>query len=201
MVSKVRLRRIRVTAARARRGRLLHHCGRSQPLMGPASYAPLRTRREPAACAETACLARRQRRSRSSSEGRPTRHNAASKPPMVQTIGQNARIAALSIARLHPAITQGLHTANAGQEVGFWPQNRQYMTNAGQYSNPGKIFLLSVNHATPLSRSSKLFYKASREQITAFRYLPNFERKPTSWRSSGGLTTVGRNLLRQVRAL
>ena len=29
--------RIRVTAARARRGRLLHHCGRSQPLMGPAA--------------------------------------------------------------------------------------------------------------------------------------------------------------------
>src|SRR4051812_25045367 len=32
--------RIRVTAARARRGRLLHHCGRSQPLMGSAVYAP-----------------------------------------------------------------------------------------------------------------------------------------------------------------
>ena len=35
--------RIRVTAARAWRGRLLHHCGRSQPLMGPAVHAPNRT--------------------------------------------------------------------------------------------------------------------------------------------------------------
>ena len=34
--------RIRVTAARARRGRLLHHCGRSQSLMRRAAHAPLR---------------------------------------------------------------------------------------------------------------------------------------------------------------
>src|SRR3954452_5058300 len=55
------------------------------------------------------------RRSRSSSETRPTRHNAASKPPMVQGTGQYARIAPLSIARLRPAITRGPHMANAGQ--------------------------------------------------------------------------------------
>src|SRR3954469_19787834 len=57
--------------------------------------------------ARAACLARRQRRSRSSSEIRPAQHNAASKPPMVQITGQNARIAALSIARLRTAITRG----------------------------------------------------------------------------------------------
>src|SRR3954453_5441494 len=47
--------------------------------------------------ARAAYLARRQRRWRSSSEIRPAQHNAASKPPMVQITGQNARIAALSM--------------------------------------------------------------------------------------------------------
>src|SRR6478672_10650405 len=47
--------------------------------------------------ARAACLVRRQRKSRSSSEIRPAQHNAASKPPMVQITGQHARIAALSM--------------------------------------------------------------------------------------------------------
>src|SRR4051812_17993469 len=47
-------------------------------------------------------FARRQRISRSSSETRPTQYSAASKPPTVQTTGQYARIAALSMLTASP---------------------------------------------------------------------------------------------------
>jgi hypothetical protein len=73
-----------------------------------AEIAPDQWRRRRA---KAPCLAHRQRRSRSSSETRPSQHNAASKPPMPQITGQHARIAALSMLtasnRDYPRSTYG----------------------------------------------------------------------------------------------